>query len=194
VNVVWSEYRDEILHHYNLLDNIFTDFLTNNPEYSYLTIQFYRESFIGLGKNSRLTSAGIIPLQFRDEEIRNSIILTENNYQSAIITTIYYMLTYNAFIVVKAGGHTTPKNILYCSLYGIHDDDYKDACLKDKIGGNLIVGEEMYKKWEKNLENLYNIEELPPFYLFHNREKLKDLFNYLFLRYNAKVLEGREYL
>lgn len=141
-----------------------------------------------------MTSGGIIPLKFRDEEIQNSIVLTMDNYRSAIITTIYYMLKYNAFVVVKAGGATTNKNVFYASLYGLHDDAYKDACLGDKIGGSIITEENLYKTWSEDMEGLYDIEDIPPFYLFHNRDQLKELFNIIFLLYDAKVLEGKQYI
>ena len=197
----WNLVEEPIGHSVNQLQDIFkSDDLIGVEKF---TIQFRRPRHSGIDNaksgflKARVYNSKAVDFNIHPEIKSHNIVITEtdlnnpNILRSKLFSIVYYMVKYQAFIVVKSGLSSDGNFIFAAMLNKIFGVEYLKSLSKDGQWSinNIVIPSSKLSDWNKgwNKGNLWNdLNMFIPFYLFldnnhiNNANALRDLFRIRF--------------
>ena len=194
---LWAQVESPITHSYNQLTSILTD--PDIQAKNKITIQFRRPSRSGIGSDKTSTLKERlynyqVDFNTLQEIQKHNIIITQDDFEpknqkilkQKIYSIIYYMVKYQAFIVMKDGDANSKSVILAGTLSHLYRPDYIKALTVDgSKWGNLVLCPEAqakYNNWQAswNKGNVWNdLNKYVPFYILFDymANRFKELFS-----------------
>ena len=179
LNSIRSEVKDTTIKTFVFLQDVFNNY---DPSVKHFSIFFHKPGVSGI--NLITTLKNRVPSGYKSDEIEGTYIdVDRSNPQSvidAIASIAYYMQKYNAFVIVKEGLKAQNLN----SLVICFDQRkiYRPDVIQSIVAGNEIATKYLstystahYNNWINQYDQIFNIGNIYPLYLFHDIDKLPQL-------------------
>jgi len=178
LNSIRSEVRDTTIKTFTFLQGIFNNY---DPNVKHFSISFHKPGVGGINLQSHLSLK--ISSKYKSEEIEGTHIDVDRSDPQSVIDAIasitYYMQKYNAFVIVKEGMKDQNLNSLVICFdqRKVYQPDFIQTIVADKIANKFLssYSEVHYNNWVNQYDQIFNIGNIYPLYLFHDVDKLPQL-------------------
>ena len=195
---VRSEIKDATIKTFGFLQDIFNNY---DPTVKHFSIYFHKPSTSGINHHTNLNDR--ISGSYTSEEIEGTFIdVDRSDPQSvidAIASTVFYMLKYNAFVLVKEGLKSQVSNTVVMCFD--QRKIYRPDILKTIFASGVQISnkflspysETQYNNWASQYDGkIFSAGNIYPLYLFHDVSDLPQLIVdnlRIFLRTKAQIIK-----
>jgi hypothetical protein len=168
-----SEVKDTTIKTFTFLRDVFNNY---DPSMTHFSIYFHKPGVSGI--NDKTTLKNRIPSSYNFGEIEGTYIDVDRSDPQSIIDAIasitYYMQKYNAFVIIKEGSKSQNLNSLVMCFdqRKIYRPDIIQSIVASsgRIPNKYLssYSEAHYNNWINQYDQIFNIGNIYPLYLFHD--------------------------